>query len=265
MRSNVVDMLMGYLRTDTLLCWAPETSIHDPVPEALDSSTEAAAARFKSQTPHAASSSSASPSPAHDTLRSRQIAAATPILDYLIAHIWPGVAINPVLEESSIRPTPQPEITTQVIRGWLMGLGAWELAAVERASLASKSLCVAVRLVVEWSAAWREQGRGAGTGRERGSGNGDAGHGRRDSAVGDEVMLNDSVSGWTDGGTPSVDTQSTYTDATAGGGFGVEEAAAACTQEVAWQTAMWGEVEDTHDVEKEDLRSQLGSVVLLVS
>jgi ATP synthase F1 complex assembly factor 2 len=27
---------------------------------------------------------------------------------------------------------------------------------------------------------------------------------------------------------------------------------------------MWGEVEDTHDVEKEDLRRQLGGVVLLV-
>jgi ATP synthase F1 complex assembly factor 2 len=34
--------------------------------------------------------------------------------------------------------------------------------------------------------------------------------------------------------------------------------------EVAWQTRQWGEVEDTHDVEKEDMRRQLGSVVLLV-
>lgn len=47
--------------------------------------------------------------------------------------------------------------------------------------------------------------------------------------------------------------------------FGVEEAARAASLEVAWQTRMWGEVEDTHDVEKEDLRRQLGSVVLLVS
>jgi len=28
---------------------------------------------------------------------------------------------------------------------------------------------------------------------------------------------------------------------------------------------MWGEVEDTHDVEKEDVKRQYGSVVLLVS
>ncbi|KAI1181235.1 hypothetical protein F4777DRAFT_8177 [Nemania sp. FL0916] len=47
--------------------------------------------------------------------------------------------------------------------------------------------------------------------------------------------------------------------------FGVEEAARIASIEVDWQIANWGEVEDTHDVEKEDLRRQLGSVVLLVS
>lgn len=47
--------------------------------------------------------------------------------------------------------------------------------------------------------------------------------------------------------------------------FGIEEAAEASSLEVRWQTEMWGEVEDTHDVEKEDLKRQLGSVVLLVS
>ncbi|KAK5656210.1 hypothetical protein OQA88_4971 [Cercophora sp. LCS_1] len=47
--------------------------------------------------------------------------------------------------------------------------------------------------------------------------------------------------------------------------FGVEEAARAVSVEVSWQTERWGEVEDTHDVEKEDVRRQLGSVVLLVS
>ena len=36
-------------------------------------------------------------------------------------------------------------------------------------------------------------------------------------------------------------------------------------REVEWQTKKWGEVEDTHDVEKEDLRRQLGSAVLLVA
>lgn len=47
--------------------------------------------------------------------------------------------------------------------------------------------------------------------------------------------------------------------------FGVEEAAKAASMEVDWQTGMWGAVEDTHDVEREDVRRQLGSVVLLVS
>lgn len=47
--------------------------------------------------------------------------------------------------------------------------------------------------------------------------------------------------------------------------FGIEEAAEASSLEVRWQTGMWGEVEDTHDVDKEDVRRQLGSVILLVS
>jgi ATP synthase F1 complex assembly factor 2 len=49
------------------------------------------------------------------------------------------------------------------------------------------------------------------------------------------------------------------------GRFGIEEAAEASSLEVRWQTGQWGEVEDTHDVEKEDLRRQLGSAILLVS
>ncbi|PYH42176.1 ATP synthase complex assembly protein ATP12 [Aspergillus saccharolyticus JOP 1030-1] len=47
--------------------------------------------------------------------------------------------------------------------------------------------------------------------------------------------------------------------------FGLEEAAEASSLEVKWQTDMWGEVEDTHDVDKEDLRRQLGSVIVVVS
>ncbi|KAF9882835.1 ATP synthase mitochondrial F1 complex assembly factor 2 [Aspergillus nanangensis] len=47
--------------------------------------------------------------------------------------------------------------------------------------------------------------------------------------------------------------------------FGIEEAAEASNLEVKWQTDMWGEVEDTHDVNKEDLKRQLGSVIVLVS
>lgn len=46
--------------------------------------------------------------------------------------------------------------------------------------------------------------------------------------------------------------------------FGIEAAAEACSVELRWQTGRWGEVEDSHDVEKEDLRRQFGSVVLVV-
>ncbi|OQD83115.1 hypothetical protein PENANT_c018G06175 [Penicillium antarcticum] len=47
--------------------------------------------------------------------------------------------------------------------------------------------------------------------------------------------------------------------------FGIDQAAEAANLEVKWQTDMWGEVEDTHDVGREDLKRQLGSVVVLVS
>lgn len=82
--------------------------------------------------------------------------------------------------------------------------------------LAGKSLCVAARLVCEWSEYLRADGMG----------------GQRDGR--------------------------------GGGRFGIEEAAEACSLEVRWQTGRWGEVEDTHDVEREDMRRQFGSVILVV-
>ncbi len=122
-------------------------------------------------------------------------------------------------------PKKQPEMTKNIIRGWIAGLPAYEFAALERGTLASKSLLVATRLVVEWSEEFRH--------------------------------LQDDVEDV--GGSAGVQGQ------VGGRRFGIEEAAEACSTEVRWQTGMWGEVEDTHDVEKEDLRRQLGSVVLLVS
>lgn len=182
-REDIIKMLMRYLNTDTLLCWAPEKNIHDaPQPEGTT------------------------------TLRQLQMQVAQPIIAYLTTHIWPGVEIKPILEPDSILPVSQPDMTKNVIRGWLSGLPAFELAGLERTVLASKSLLVGTRLVVEWSEAFSQlQG-----------------------------------------------------NASQGGRFGIEEAAEACSQEVRWQTGQWGEVEDTHDVEKEDLRRQLGSVILLV-
>ncbi|KAF2673748.1 ATP12-domain-containing protein [Microthyrium microscopicum] len=175
-RASIVRMLIRYLTTDTLLCWAPE-------PVGVDVG--------------------------HDNLRARQRALAEPIVAHLTGRMWPGVRLEPTLADSIV-PKAQEQSSLDVVRGWLAGLPAWELAGVERAVLATKSLCVAARLVAEWS---EELGLGSSEGKK----------------------------------------------------FGVEDAAIAVSAEVAWQTGQWGEVEDTHDVEKEDLRRQLGGVVLLVN
>ncbi|OCL04914.1 F1-ATP synthase assembly protein [Glonium stellatum] len=186
-REEIIKMLMRHLNTDTLLCWAPEKNIHDAP-----------------QLEHREGS---------DSLRKLQIRVAQPIIAYLTTNVWPGVEIKPILEPDSILPVPQPEMTKDVIRGWLSSLPAFELAGLERAVLAGKSLLVGVRLLVEWSEEFALL-------------RGDTEEGKR---------------------------------------FGIEEAAEACSLEVRWQTGMWGEVEDTHDVEKEDVRRQLGSVIILVS
>lgn len=49
------------------------------------------------------------------------------------------------------------------------------------------------------------------------------------------------------------------------GAKGVEEIAQLASLEVRYQTDMWGEVEDTHDVDHEDIRRQLASAVILIS
>ncbi|KAI6873386.1 hypothetical protein KC334_g18614, partial [Hortaea werneckii] len=121
--------------------------------------------------------------------------------------------IEPILDESSIVPRSQPEMTRNVIRGWITGLPAFELAALERGVLATKSLLVAARLLVEWSQEYR--------------------HVHHEKPIGQR--------------------------------FGINEANEAATLEVMHQIENWGEVEDSHDVEREDMRRQLGSVVLLVS
>ena len=195
-RQEIVRTVMRYLDTDTLLCWAP--------PSSPDSS--------------AAASAAATPSDAAQTpsLRALQSATAGPILAHLATRVWPGTELRPALPDagpgaSSILPRAQAPVTHAVARGWAAGLDAWELAGLERAVLAGKSLCVGARLVSAWSEG------GAGVSEES--------------------------------GTP----------------FGADEAARACSLEVRWQTGMWGEVEDSHDVEREDVRRQMGSVVLLVS
>lgn len=179
-RNAIVQLCMRYLSTDTLLCWAPEKVLNDVKQNGK-------------------------------TLRELQEEMATGIIGYLTARVWPGVQIKPILEPDSIMPVEQPEMTKQVIQGWVSGLPAYELAGLERAVLASKSVLIATRLVHEWAEAFAAS-RPAGVNKS----------------------------------------------------FGIEQAAEAASLEVRWQTKAWGEVEDTHDVEKEDMKRQLGSVILLV-
>lgn len=189
-REEISRTMMRYLDTDTLLCWAPAAS---------DDSAEAKLNLDRSD--------SAGPS-----LRDLQIETAREIIGHLNATVWPGVELKPVLEENSIMPSKQSDVTKSIISGWVAGLPPFELAALERATLAAKSLLIGTRLVTEWSENYRDVQREGGVKR-----------------------------------------------------FGIEEATIASTIEVRWQTSMWGEVDDTHDVEKEDLRRQLGSAVLLVA
>jgi ATP synthase F1 complex assembly factor 2 len=157
-------------------------------------------------------------------LRTLQNAAYADTVGFLTTHVWPGISIVPVLEGDSLMPRSQAPGTREVVQGWIETLSGYELAGLERATLAGKSLLAAARLVVEWS----EEGAGL----------------------------------------AATTTSSSAAAAAVGKGarkFGVEEAAWAVSLEVEWQTRKWGEVEDTHDVEKEDLRRQLASAVLLIS
>ena len=211
-RDDIITMMMRYLETDTILCWAPDRSLHDPTSSAVDMER----ALTHSSTP--TSDNADSPPPPPTSLRQLQQSTALPIIQYLATNVWPGTEITPVLPSDSILPTPQPETTTAIIRGWLSGLPAYELAGLERAVLAGKSLLIGTRLLVEWSEHFRDIQQVASS----------AGQVTEDR-------------------------------------FGIEEASEAASLEVAWQTRMWGEVEDTHDVEREDIQRQFGAAVLLVS
>ncbi|KAI1185248.1 hypothetical protein F5B17DRAFT_408778 [Nemania serpens] len=122
LRTGITRMLMRYLDTDSLLCWAPPPRHGHDAPDA-----------------------------AGNTLRALQKRAAEEVLAYLSTHVWPGVVIEPVLDSESIIPRGQRPETRQIIEGWITGLSPWELAGLERAVLAGKGLLGAVRLIVEWS------------------------------------------------------------------------------------------------------------------
>ncbi|TFK27398.1 ATP12-domain-containing protein [Coprinopsis marcescibilis] len=98
---------------------------------------------------------------------------------------------------NSILSVKQPQATKDKIEKVLSSLDVWELAALERAALTTKSLIIALALVKKH--------------------------------------------------------------------LSVEEAARVASVEVDSQIERWGEVEDTHDVDYQDVRRQLGSASLLLS
>ncbi|KAH8165022.1 hypothetical protein CIB48_g3227 [Xylaria polymorpha] len=122
LRTGIARMLMRYLDTDSLLCWAPPPRHGQDAPDM-----------------------------AGKTLRELQKQAAEEVVTYLSTHVWPGVEIEPSLDGESIMPRGQKPETHQIIEGWIMGLNPWELAGLERGVLAGKGLLGAVRLLVEWS------------------------------------------------------------------------------------------------------------------
>ena len=206
-RASIATTVLRYLDTDTLLCLSPGP---DPANPASPASALDANGR---------------------SLRAVQEDAYRRVTSYLSSRVWPGVELRPVLDDDgSILPRGQRPGVREVVQGWVSGLAHWELAGLERATLAGKGLLGAARLVAEWSEA-------------------DVG-----------VVARGGLRGLTEAG----DEENAGGD-TALERFGVEEAARTASIEVDWQIGRWGEVEDTHDVEKQDIRRQLGSVVLLVS
>ncbi|PHH72654.1 hypothetical protein CDD80_4394 [Ophiocordyceps camponoti-rufipedis] len=181
-RSDITTAVLRYLDTDSLLCWAPPAGEYDT----RNSKGE--------------------------SLREVQKRFAAETVLFLTMHVWPGITIEPVLDGHSLTPREQAPGVRETVQDWVQGLSSWQLAGLERAVLASKSLLIGARFVMQWSeeSAWR--------------------------------------------GMPTSDNV-----------FGVEEAAEAASIEVNWQTARWGMVEDTHDVNHEDLRRQLGNAMVIVS
>lgn len=176
-REQIVKTVMKYLDTDTLLFLAPSSVRNDREGQSL---------------------------------RQLQEEAVTPVLSFIKHKLWPGIEILTVNGDEGILPLSykQPEESVRKIRGWVESLNSWDLVALERATVAAKSLIAGARLIGGWS----ESNFTAGEGNE----------------------------------------------------WSIKDAARVVNLEVFYQTSMWGEVEDTHDVEKEDIVRQLGAAVLLV-
>lgn len=120
-RTMIATVVLRYLDTDSLLCWAPPPGEHDLRNDAGEG------------------------------LRDVQKKIAEEMIGFLTTHVWPGVQLDPVLDGHSIVPQKQAPGVREIVQGWVLGLDEWEITGLERAVLAGKSLVAAARFVTEWS------------------------------------------------------------------------------------------------------------------
>jgi len=275
-RKDMVDMCMKYLDTDTLLCLHPPPNMYMVSEHVGEDAGDG-----------------------QNTLRGRQLKVLADTLTWIEENVFPGIAIHPLDTAQGFLPTtPQPQVTKERIRRWVEERDDWELVGLERCVVSAKSLLVGIRLVAGWgdkpTSPTRASGGEEGVDREPGGippakdsaphnreANSDLSHkstpnsrppvGRTidsigaapgldiDPVMGDIAPGDSAENRGTNTGLASGAEDKKVASAGKGGTWGIEEAAQAATLEVSWQTGQWGEVEDTHDVEKEDVRRGLGA------
>lgn len=255
-RNDIVDMCMKYLDTDTLLCLHPPPNMYMVSEHVGEDGRDG-----------------------ENTLRGRQLKVLADTLTWIEGNVFPGIVIHPLdTAQGFLATTPQPQVTKDRIRRWIEERDDWELVGLERCVVSAKSLLVGIRLVAGWggdhdkptslptSKEEREEGMDSETGRipqtkdpalrSRGANTALA----RGIASGDPVENKDTNPGLASGEKEKRRGLTGEKEDM----WGIEEAAQAATLEVCWQTGQWGEVEDTHDVEKEDVRRGLGAGWCLV-
>ena len=231
-RKDMVDMCMKYLDTDTLLC------LHPP-PNMYMMSEHVGEDRGNGE----------------NTLRGRQLKVLADTLTWVEENVFPGIVVHPLdTAQGFLATTPQPQVTKERIRKWIEERDDWELVGLERCVVSAKSLLVGVRLVAGWgglhdkpiSSTTPKEEREEGVDRETSG----------ISQMKDTALRNR-------GTNTELSSDAEEKKRVRAGEkeetWGIEEAAQAATLEVSWQTGQWGEVEDTHDVEKEDVRRGLGA------
>jgi ATP synthase F1 complex assembly factor 2 len=123
MRGDIMQNLIRYIDTDTILCWAPATPAHLREPGG------------------------------RSTLRELQIATCDPLLEYLGVRVWPAIDLRITDGDRGIFGLGggQPTQTKDKLMTWMKSLDVWRLVGLERIVHATKSFVIGARMVAEWS------------------------------------------------------------------------------------------------------------------